>query len=123
MTDDVRADARRWLDTWPGPLALWSGSGNRDQSIPDAHNAAPELVDRLLAELDRAQQIAEWLIAETEYKSDAYSVKMEARTLRQRDEARADIKRALAALDELTTHGDLTPSGKRVLRSILGGVS
>ncbi|UCZ88653.1 hypothetical protein [Gordonia sp. WA4-43] len=123
MSVDVRAVARRWLDTWPGPLTLWSGSGNRDQSIPDAHNAAPELMERLLAELDQAQQIAEWLIAETEHKSDAYSVKMEARTLRQRDEARADIKRAQAALDELVTHGDLTPSGRRVLRSILGGGS
>lgn len=53
---DVRADARQWLDTWPGPLTLWSGSGNRDQSIPDAHNAAPELVERLLAALDRSSE-------------------------------------------------------------------
>ncbi|AZS12337.1 hypothetical protein SEA_KENNA_61 [Gordonia phage Kenna] len=98
-------DAREWLNVAPSFT-----EGRRH-------------VVALLAQFDQAQVVAKWLIAETEYKSDAYSVRQEAKTLRQRDEARDDIKRARAALDELVSHGDLTPSGRRVLRSILGGDS
>ncbi|QDB74784.1 hypothetical protein KNV19_gp07 [Gordonia phage Portcullis] len=91
--------------------------------LNSALRAGTTHVRALLAALDQSQVVAEWLIAETEYKSDAYSVRQEAKTLRQRDEARHDIKRARAALDELVNHGDLTPSGRRVLRSIIGGES
>ncbi|QDB74589.1 hypothetical protein KNU54_gp07 [Gordonia phage VanDeWege] len=86
------------------------------------HRSADQ-VARLIAELDQARVIAEWLVAETEWECNSYSVRMEAKTLRQRDDARAEIKQARAALDELVTHGDLTPSGRRVLLRILGGES
>lgn len=35
----------------------------------------------------------------------------------------ATVQQVRAALDELVTHGDLTPSGRSVLKSILGGDS
>ena len=54
---------------------------------------------------------------------DEVSSQDAARLRSERDAALSVSRQARAALDELVTHGDLTPSGRRVLNSILGGDS
>lgn len=51
---DAVAEARDWLESWPGPLKLVGGS-RAQQAVPDAHNAALDLVTRLVAEVERLQ--------------------------------------------------------------------
>lgn len=110
MTDDrdILDQAREWLESWPGPLKLVGGS-RAQQSVPDAHNAAPELVREMAEEigLQRAQLAVcrdqyNRVVAENERLRESAShweglwrqdLETAATALRERDEALAEMER------------------------------
>ena len=103
-------EAREWLeDVERQSAANFNPAGS--WGLNSVLRGGTTQVRALLAELDRADGVVNVEIVMREEAEDATRC------------YESKLIQARAALDELVSHGDLTPSGRRVLRSILGGDS